>query len=147
MENVAETVRRPILGREKLSTASTIRNLVDKFEEHGSVVNKSRTGRPWSVRMPWNIAMIANKVNISPQKSTCRRSQELGMLDRTVQWILKKSLHVLLRDSAGPWTESSRSREKANICLMDFGSTTIGWNFLKTNSLQCRNKYIFLWVC
>jgi len=33
-------------------------------------------------------------VDISPQKSTRRRSQKLGMSDRTVRRILKKDLHM-----------------------------------------------------
>ena len=47
-ECVAETIRRlrTIMRREEAPTAGAVRNLVTKFEEHGSVVDKIRVGRP-----------------------------------------------------------------------------------------------------
>jgi len=82
------------MGREEAPTAGAVRSLVTKFEEHGSVVDKIRVGRPQSVRTHQNIAVVTNSVDISTLKSTRRRSQELGMSVRTIRRLLNKDLHM-----------------------------------------------------
>jgi transposase len=70
------------------TTQSTIRKLVSKFKETGSVADKRRSGRP-PVAEEIREGVVA-KFHASPRKSIRRTSMELGVLKSTVHDILKK---------------------------------------------------------
>lgn len=95
-ESFAETVRklRTIMGRENAPNCSTVKRLINKFEETGSVANKSTPICRREGRSIENIAAVAGSVAAYPKTSTRHRSQELGISRTTLQRILKKDLHL-----------------------------------------------------
>ena len=56
-----------------------IMNLVARFQEHGSVSDRSRSGRGRSVRTRENTEAARRSIEENPTTSTQRRSQELGI--------------------------------------------------------------------
>lgn len=95
-ESVATTVRklRTILGHHHAPNESTVRRLIKKFEESGSVADNKSPGRPRSGRSEANVALVRDSVTVSPKKSYRRRAQEMHMSSATMQRILKKDLHL-----------------------------------------------------
>lgn len=70
-------------------TKPTIINLVKRFREHGSVLDKSRPGRGRSVRTAENTENVRRSIEDDPTTSTRRRSQELAISRRSLQRIQK----------------------------------------------------------
>jgi hypothetical protein len=105
----AEEVRRrwSASGMSPAPAATTVRDLVKKFEQTGSVLDVKHTGRPQSVRTDELRGNIAASLERSPQKSTRRLSAELGCSHVTVYRALKdmnyhpfrpRLVHGLLED-------------------------------------------------
>jgi len=95
-ESFAKTVRkvRGIFGRRNAPYQSTVKRMIKKFEETGSIMDSKlpiphRTG--WSLD---SIAAVSESVAESAGTSLCLRSQQLGIPRSTVQRILTKDLHL-----------------------------------------------------
>lgn len=95
-ECYAETVRkvRGIFGRQISLNQSTVKRLIEKFEETGSLLDIKPPGRPREGRSIENIAAVRQSVTVSPRRSIRRRSQHLGIPRSTMERILKKDLHM-----------------------------------------------------
>lgn len=95
-ESATATVRklRPIMGRRDVPKESTVRRLMTKFEETGSLEDVKTPERSRSRRSLFNQELVFDNVLVSPQKSVRRRSQELGIPVSSMQRILKKDLRV-----------------------------------------------------
>ena len=74
-------------------TKKTIRAVVAKFGETGSVRDRSKTGRPRSARNPENIERVRESLNDVPSTSTRRRSNELELTRTSLRRVLKLDLH------------------------------------------------------
>jgi len=72
--------------------AATIRELLQKFEETGSVLDVPPPGRPKTACIDELGEQIASSLDRSPQKSTRRLSAELGVSHQTV-WRSLQQLH------------------------------------------------------
>lgn len=70
----------------------TIRRIVDKFHETGSVLDLPRRRYARSGRSRENIAMVRENVAEDPHTSLSRRSQQLGLSETTTWRILRKDL-------------------------------------------------------
>lgn len=88
-------------------TRLTIYKIRDKFEETGSVLDAARSGRPVSVTTEDNQYLVAQALQMSPNKSTRRCSLELGIPRGSLINVLKqlkmkpyipRLLHGLLED-------------------------------------------------
>jgi len=95
-ESYAETVRkiRGIFGRRNAPYQSTVKRMIKKFEETGSITGsklpvRHRTGRPLD-----NISAVSESVAESARTSLRRRSQHLGIPRSTMQRIVTKHLHL-----------------------------------------------------
>ncbi|KAJ8968385.1 hypothetical protein NQ314_002336 [Rhamnusium bicolor] len=71
----------------------TIRDVVAKFGETGSVRDRSKTGRPRSARNPENIERVRESVNDDSSISTRRRSNELELTRTSLRRVLTLDLH------------------------------------------------------
>lgn len=93
-ESCAATVRRlrGTLGRNEAPNESTVRRLMKKFEETGSVVDLKSPGRRRSARTEQNIEVVRDSVAVSPAKSIRRRSQQLRLRCSSVRRILRYDL-------------------------------------------------------
>lgn len=90
-DNAAETSR--YLSREygiREVQGRNIKQLVDKFEETGSVCDTVRSGRPTTATTDEMGDHLVENVNQSPQKSIRRLSAELNVSKSSVQRLLKK---------------------------------------------------------
>ena len=72
-----------------LPSRQTVYNLVARFRETGSVIDKPRSGRP-SLLTDDAIRDISKRMETSPQKSVRRFSQESGLSRTTTHKALKK---------------------------------------------------------
>ena len=70
-----------------------IMNLVTRFQEHGSVSDRSRSGRGRSVRTRENTEAASRSIEENPTTSTRRRSQELAISRSSLQRI-QRDLHM-----------------------------------------------------
>ena len=68
-------------------------NLVGRFQEHGSVSDRSRSGRGHSVRTRENTDATSRSIKENSTTSTRRRSQELGIL-RSSQQPIQRDMHM-----------------------------------------------------
>lgn len=95
-ESFVETVRklRGTFGRRNAPREATVRRLVQKFEQTGSVVDNKRIGRPRTSRSAENIAAVSDSVIECPKTSIRRRSLELGISRSTMQRILTNDMHL-----------------------------------------------------
>ena len=98
-ENIKSVVRtqRTFKRVYKCKTApcgQTIRNLVKKFEEDGSVANKSAPGPVFTARTPHNIAKIQKKIEESPRHSQRMISRKKKISKSTVRRILVDDLSL-----------------------------------------------------
>lgn len=71
----------------KFPTKPTILQLIQRFQEQGSVADLPRTGRPRSVRTDLSTQRVRESIEKDPKSSTRRRSQELGLSRTTLQRI------------------------------------------------------------
>ena len=87
--------RRDFPGRNPPSKL-TIRHLLEKFRETGSVgdKNKGHSGQPRSARTANNSETVRRRLEVSPRKSTRRLSQETHLSRTTVRRIMHRDLHL-----------------------------------------------------
>lgn len=85
---------RDFFGVSKRPHENSIRNLIKKFEETGSVENIKPPGRPRNVRTSENIAIVSESVVSEPTMSIPRRSQELDISSTSLWRILHLDLHL-----------------------------------------------------
>lgn len=76
--------------RSKKPDPKTVRNIVKKFRETGSVLNKKPPGRRRSILVEQNFNQVGVKVEADPMKSTRQLSLELEMSQSSVCRILKE---------------------------------------------------------
>ena len=68
----------------------TVKAIIDRFEEHGSVLDKPRTGRPVSATSDDNSSSVREALIQTPRNSLRRLSQELNLTRMSVQQIIRK---------------------------------------------------------
>ena len=78
----------------KAPTRRTITKLVKNFQSAGSVVDRARTGRPKVARSATNIEPVRRSVLQSPETSSRRRSQPLGLSRTTLRRVLNDDLNL-----------------------------------------------------
>jgi hypothetical protein len=85
--------RRDFPGR-KTPSRNTIRNIVEKFRNTGSVANdnKGHSGPMLSARTPANVQAVRAHLEQSPRKSTRRLSQEVGISRTSVIRVIHNDL-------------------------------------------------------
>ena len=95
-ESYAETVckLRGIFGRQNAPYQSTVKRMINKFEETGSIMDSKlpvcyHTGQSLD-----NFAAVSESVAESPGTSLRHRSQQLDSPRSTMQRILTKELHL-----------------------------------------------------
>lgn len=81
-------------GLKEMPSINCIRNLINKFEEHGTVTDTAKPGRPKNVRSPTNISKVLESAQDNPGMSIRRRSKELDISQTSLQRILKLDLHM-----------------------------------------------------
>ena len=94
--SVRQTFRalRRVYGVHDRPTESSIRRLMQKFEESGSVVDRPTPVRQRRVRSVENIAAVRESVNENPRQSIPRRAQEVGLSRMSTWRILHYDLHL-----------------------------------------------------
>ena len=87
--------RREFPGR-KTPCRKTIKQIVQKFRNTGSVVNENKGHSGWyvAVRTRANVQTLRKHPQQSPQKSTRRLSQEVDISRTTVQRIIHNDLKL-----------------------------------------------------
>jgi len=95
-ESGAETVRRlcVVFGRNEAPNKCTVLRLIKKIETTGSVATVKSPGRNRTQRIAQQIAVVQQRVTVSPVKSIHRRSQQLSIPRSSLQRILSKDLHM-----------------------------------------------------
>jgi len=95
-ENYVETVRklRGIFGRQNAPYQSTVKRMIKKFEETGSIMDSKLPVRHSTGRSLDNIAAVSESVAESPGTSLRHRSQQLDIPRSSMQRILTKDLHL-----------------------------------------------------
>ena len=78
-------------GRRK---ASYVRYLVEKVKETGILIDKPKREKPKTVRIPENIAAVAESVCEAPSTSIRRRSQQLNISETSLRRILNNDLDM-----------------------------------------------------
>ena len=71
----------------------TVADIIDRFEENGTVDDKKRSGRPAIARTPENKAAVKSVFSNDPTTSTRRAASELGISRRSIQRMLS-DLHL-----------------------------------------------------
>ena len=71
-----------------MPTRSTILAIHQKAIESGDLCDRSRSGRPRSVRSPTNVTAVLEAYGDSPTMSTRQASAQIGVSQRTIQRIL-----------------------------------------------------------
>ncbi|XP_050301230.1 uncharacterized protein LOC126739527 [Anthonomus grandis grandis] len=85
---------REFFGAQNRPCEKTIWNLVQKFEQTGSVANIKTPRHARRGRSEHNIAIVAESVNENPRTSIRHRSQQLDLTYSTTQRILTKDLQL-----------------------------------------------------
>ncbi|CAH2088163.1 unnamed protein product [Euphydryas editha] len=95
-ESFAATVRklRSIWGHNNAPKESTVKRLMDKFAETGSVSDVKTTTRHRPGRSTENVAAVRDDVAQTPSTSIRHRAQQIGVSKSTLQRILTKDLHL-----------------------------------------------------
>lgn len=95
-ESFAATVRklRSIWGHNNAPKESTVKRLMDKFAETGSVSDVKTTTRLRPGRSTENVAAVRDDVAQTPSTSIRHRAQQIGVSKSTMQRILTKDLHL-----------------------------------------------------
>ena len=68
------------------------KNLVRKVKETGIIIDKPKREKPKTVRIPENIAAVAESVREAPSTSIHRRSQQLNISKTLLRRILHRDL-------------------------------------------------------
>jgi len=91
-ESLAAAVRKfhTKYGRNSVLTSSTVKRLIEKFRETGSVGDAKHTGRPKTSRSNVNIKAVRESVGENPGTSIRHRGQELQISRSSLQRILEK---------------------------------------------------------
>ena len=89
---VAECVRklRTDFGRREAPSVPYVPYFVKKLKETGILIDKSKREKPKPVRIPENIAAVAEIVCDAPSTRIHRRSQQLNISERSLRQILHK---------------------------------------------------------
>ena len=98
----------------------TIRCLLEKFRETGSVgdKNKGHSGRPRSSRTDNNIEALRQRLEESPRKSTRRLSQEVDLSRTTVRWIMRQDLNLFpYKIQILQAQTAANKEERQNFCV------------------------------
>ena len=92
---VQRQFRREFPGR-KIPHRNTIKNLVEKFRDSGSVTNnnKGHSGPPSTATTPAHVQDVRAHLEQSPRKSTRRLSQEVGISRTSVRRIIHRDLKL-----------------------------------------------------
>ena len=95
-ESLAAAVRKfhTKYGRNSVLTSSTVKRLIEKFRETGSVGDAKHTGRPKTSRSNVNIEAVRESVGENPGTSIRHRGQELQISRSSLQRILEKDLCI-----------------------------------------------------
>lgn len=95
-EVISETLRkiRSVFGRNNTPSRNAVVNLINKFEETGSVIDIATPVRARSGRSVENIAAVRESIEHNPSTSVRHRSQHLHISYGTLQRILTKDLHL-----------------------------------------------------
>jgi hypothetical protein len=95
-ESYAETVRklRGIFGRRNATYQLTVKRMIKKYEETGSIMDSKLPVRHRIRRSLDNFAAMSESVSESPGTSLRHRSQQLDIPRSTMQRILTKDLHL-----------------------------------------------------
>ena len=86
------TFQRDIPGSRHCPCERTIKHLMDKFRNTGSLVNnnKGHSGWPFSARSTTNIQAVRDHLQQSPRKSTRQLSQEVSISRTSVRRVIHK---------------------------------------------------------
>ncbi len=79
--NKSETCRRFNEQFHRQIRRETVADIIDRFEENGTVDDKKRSGRPFVVRTEENKAAVKSLFSNDPTTSTRRAASELGILE------------------------------------------------------------------
>ena len=92
--NVAECVRKLRTDFEKRDAPSApyVRYLMKKVKETGTLIDKPKREKPKTMRIPDNIAAVAESVCEAPSTSIHRRPQQLNISETSLRRILHKDL-------------------------------------------------------
>lgn len=95
-ESLAATVRkfRTKYGRNIDLSSSTVKRLIAKFRNTGSIGDAKHTGRPKTRRSDVNIEAVRDSVGENPRTSIRRRGQELQISRSSLQRILTEDLRL-----------------------------------------------------
>jgi len=93
-ENLAATLRKIYTkyGRNSVLTSSTVKRLIEKFREVGSVGDAKHTGRPKTSCSNVNVEAVRESVAENPQTPIRRRGQELQIKRSSLQRVLIKDM-------------------------------------------------------
>ena len=93
-ENLAATIRRfyTKYGRNSVSTSSTVKRLIKKFREVGSVGDAKHTDRPKTSCSNVNVEAVCESVTENSRTPIRRCGQELQITRSSLQRILTKDL-------------------------------------------------------
>ena len=81
-------------GRREAPSAPYVRYLVKKIKETDILIDKPKREKPKTVRIPENIAAVAESVYEAPSTSIHRRSPRLNISETLVRRILHKDLDM-----------------------------------------------------
>ena len=82
----------PIFGRNNRPTRQAVRAIVDKFETKFTLLDVPVPKRRRIARSEEIIAAVSASIQNEPNQSILRRSQELGIAQRTLWRIIRKDL-------------------------------------------------------
>ena len=107
-ENLAATVRKfyTKYGRNSVLTSSTVKRLIEKFREVGSVRDVKHTGRPKTSCSNVNVEAVRESVAENPRTPIRRYGHELQITRSSLQRILTKDLSPCLQNSISAATEA-----------------------------------------
>lgn len=137
-ENFTVSLRkiRAAFPRNQAPSETAVRNLIAKFEAHGTVADNRPKQYARSGRSDANIAAVQQSVENEPGTSTRRRSQQLGITRGTLRNILHKDLHLHAYK-----VQLVQELKPADHCLR---RTFVNWLFEKLNENNAFfNKIIF----
>lgn len=85
----------PLLFNREAPTRKTIKNIINKFNEEGTVhnLNKSRSGRLRTARTEHNIERVQRHFDQDHETSLRKSSQELNLSKTAISNILRKDIH------------------------------------------------------